>query len=587
VAFALVLVAAALSYRSAMDVQEAAAGIGSAFQIRREAQVVLILVTDAETGQRGYLLTGDAAYLSPYERAMTSLPDALQRFRALTSDSPEQKRRVDELNVLLDEKMAELAATVAAKRTGGVDAALEIVRTGRGRALMARIRQMVGAIIDEQSRRLEERQAEVTRRTREAIYITVGVLVLAMAATSFATVMMLRNVREHERARAARAEQAVREEAVQRLAAIVDNSDDAIIGKDLNGVIASWNRGAERIFGYRAEEAIGQPITIIIPPDRREEEETVLRRLRAGEHTDHFETVRWTKQGQLIDISLTVSPIRNAEGTVIGASKIARDITERKRVEAELKRLNETLEDRVAERTRQLAEINTELDAFGYTVSHDLRAPLRAMDGFAKALVEDFGDTLGARGQDYARRIVDAAVRMDMLIQDLLAYSRLSRGDVRLQPVNLGELAREALDGLAAEVRQRAASVSVADPLGSVFAHHETLRQVITNLLSNALKFVAPGVTPRVRIWSESRGDMARLWVEDDGIGIDPRYHANIFRVFERLHGVETFPGTGIGLAIVRRGTERMGGRVGVESKPGAGSRFWIELATSRGRDGS
>ena len=420
VALALLLVAAALSYRSSVEVQAATAAVAGAFRLLREAQDVLILVTDAETGQRGYLLTGDRAYLSPYERAVTSLPAALQRFRTLTSDSPEQKRGVDELSVLLDEKMAELAATVGARRTADVDAALEIVRTGKGQALMDRIRQTVGAIIDDQSRQLEARQAQVTRRTREAIYITVGALVLAMAATTFATVIMLRNVRERERARAARAEQAVREEAVRRLAAIVDNSDDAIIGKDLNGIIQSWNRGAERIFGYRAEEAVGQPITIIIPPDRREEEETVLRRLRKGERTDPFETVRWTKQGHLIDISLTVSPIRNADGVVIGASKISRDITERKRIEADLKRLNETLEERVAERTRQLAEINAELDAFASTVAHDLRAPLRAMDGFAKALAEDYGDTLGTRGQDYARRIVGAAERMDLLIQDLL-----------------------------------------------------------------------------------------------------------------------------------------------------------------------
>ena len=384
-----------------------------------------------------------------------------------------------------------------------------------------------------------------------------------------------------EQAEAARAEQAAREAATRRLAAIVDNSDDAIVSKDLNGVIMSWNPGAERIFGYRAEETIGQPITIIIPPERRDEEEAVLRRLRRGEHTDHFETVRWTKQGRLIDISLTVSPIRNADGTVIGASTIARDITERRRAEADLKRLNETLEDRVAERTRQLEEINAELDAFGYTVSHDLRAPLRAMDGFAKALAATYGDALDARGHDFLRRITGAAERMDRLIQDLLAYSRLSRDELPLQPVSLGDVVREALRDLEADIRQRAAAVAVDEALGAVLAHRETLRQVVGNLISNAMKFVTPGVVPNVRIRSEVRDGRRRLWVHDNGIGIDPRYHANIFRVFERLHGIETYPGTGIGLAIVRRGTERMGGRVGLESAPGEGTSFWIELPTA------
>ena len=368
------------------------------------------------------------------------------------------------------------------------------------------------------------------------------------------------------------------EEEHGRLAAIVQNSDDAIVAKTLDGAITSWNPAAERIFGYRADEAIGCPITIIIPPDRLDEEHEVMARLRRGERTGHFDTVRKAKDGSLIDLSLTVSPILDAGGRVVGASKIARDITERKRTEAALKELTLTLEERVSERTRELEEINAELDAFGYTVSHDLRAPLRAMDGFAKALMADHADTLGSRGLDYARRIVEAAQRMDLLIQDLLAYSRLSRDELRRERLDLGDVVREALHGLEDEIRTRSASITIADPLGTVLADRATLRQIVTNLLTNGIKFVEEGSTPRVRIRSESRGLMERLWVEDNGIGIAPRYHAKIFRVFERLHGIETYPGTGIGLAIVRRGTERMGGRVGVESNAGAGAKFWIEL---------
>jgi signal transduction histidine kinase len=204
------------------------------------------------------------------------------------------------------------------------------------------------------------------------------------------------------------------------------------------------------------------------------------------------------------------------------------------------------------------------------------------MDGFATALLEDYGDALGERGQDYAQRIAEAARRMDLLIQDLLAYSRLRRGELRPEPLGLAEVVHEALRGLETDIHARSATVEVAEPLGQVMAHRETLRSVVGNLVSNGLKFVAPGVLPRVRIRSEARDGMERLWVEDNGIGVDSRYHATIFRVFERLHGVETYPGTGIGLAIVRRGTERMGGRAGVESTPGAGARFWIELPASR-----
>jgi PAS domain S-box-containing protein len=582
-ALMLLFVAAGLSYRSSVEVREAAARVDTAFHIRRQAQVILISITDAETGQRGYLLTGDIEYLRPYERAVGSLPDTLRLLRTLPGVSREQRRRVEQMHQLVDQKLAELRATVVARQTSGIDAALRIVRTGEGQALMNEIRAIVGAIIAEQSRELEQRQTQVVRRTREATYITVGALALAIAATSIATIIMLRNVRTRERQQADRQI----EEQRARLAAIVEDSDDAVVGKDLDGVVTSWNPAAERIFGYPADEMIGRPITMIIPADRHQEETDVLGRLRLGEHIGHFDTIRRRKDGRLIDVSVTISPIRNTSGDVVGASKIARDITERKRMDAELKSLTEHLEARVAERTRQLEDINAELDAFGYTVSHDLRAPLRAMDGFAKALSADYADKLGARGRDYAQRIVDASERMDGLIQDLLAYSRLSRDELRTEAVDLRAVVTDAVRGLELEAQKRSAVIDVVEPLGQVLADRAALRQVVTNLLSNAIKFSAPGVMPKVRVWSEGRGRVSRVWVEDNGIGIDPRYHGRIFRVFERLHGVETYPGTGIGLAIVRRGAERMGGRVGVESAVGAGARFWVELPVVGGENGA
>ncbi|HEC33197.1 MAG TPA: PAS domain S-box protein, partial [Chloroflexi bacterium] len=208
----------------------------------------------------------------------------------------------------------------------------------------------------------------------------------------------------------------------------------------------------------------------------------------------------------------------------------------------------------------------------------DLRAPLRAMHGFSQALLEDYADRLDPTGQDYARRIVAAAQRMDTLILDLLTYSHLGRAEMRLGPVRLGCVVEQALAALEADIEERGTQVAVEEPLPQVAADHATLVRVVGNLLSNAIRFVAPDVCPRVRVWAEERGERIRLWVEDNGIGIPPQYHERIFRVFERLHGIETYPGTGIGLAIVKKGVERMGGRVGLESEIGQGSRFWIEL---------
>lgn len=202
------------------------------------------------------------------------------------------------------------------------------------------------------------------------------------------------------------------------------------------------------------------------------------------------------------------------------------------------------LERRVAERTAALQEANAELEAFGYSVAHDLRAPLRAIQGFGQALREDHAGRLDEEGQDYLRRIEAAAEELDRMIQDLLAYSRLGRVEMQLQPVNLGEVVGEALAMLVEEIRGREAVVRVENSLPVVTGHRAVLMQAVGNLVSNALKFVPAGTPPRVRVAAEPRDGRVRLWVEDNGIGIAPEHQERIFRVFERLHGPESYPGT-------------------------------------------
>ncbi len=240
----------------------------------------------------------------------------------------------------------------------------------------------------------------------------------------------------------------------------------------------------------------------------------------------------------------------------------------------EIRSLNGQLEKRIA----QLTETNQALEAFTYSIAHDLRAPLRAMLGFSRALLEDYGANMDEAGQEFANRIVDSAKRMDDLIQDLLGYSRLSLEQIRLGPVKLEAALDEALKQCETQAREKEAEIRVETPLSDVWAHKGVLVQTLVNLVSNGLKFVASGVKPRLRIWTEANNGWVRLSVQDNGIGIASEHQQRIFRVFERLHGVEQFPGTGIGLANVSKAAERMGGRVGVESQPGQGSRFWVEL---------
>jgi PAS domain S-box-containing protein len=254
-------------------------------------------------------------------------------------------------------------------------------------------------------------------------------------------------------------------------------------------------------------------------------------------------------------------------------------------LQQQLERHAEELEQRVAERTSELQQINAQLDAFAYSISHDLRAPLRAMEGFSLALLEDFGERLGPEGRDHAERVRRAAARMDQLIRDLLAYSRLSREELTLRPVAMERVVDEAIEQIRPDVEAAGAQITVMRPMPDAIGHPATLVQVLANLLTNACKFVVEGNVAHVRVGAEPRGDVVRLWVQDDGIGIEPQFHSRIFGVMERLHGVDRFSGTGIGLAIVAKGAERMGGVVGLESEAGRGSTFWVDLPAEGRRD--
>jgi PAS domain S-box-containing protein len=374
--------------------------------------------------------------------------------------------------------------------------------------------------------------------------------------------------------------QTLSQQAQRYLAAVVESSDDAIVTKDLNGIITSWNNGAERLFGYSPAEVIGKPVAILIPQERENEEPEILAKLRRGQRIDHYETVRRRKDGKLLDISLTVSAVRDSHGRIIGASKIARDITELRRTREALTLSRLELEKRVQERTASLQEAIAQMEEFSYSVSHDLRAPVRAMKGYALAALEDYGHCLDARGRNYLERVVRSSSRMERLIHDVLTYSRLARCDIQLQRISLQKLIPDIIQQYP-EMQPPQAEIRIRNQLEAVLAHEPLLSQAISNLLSNGVKFVALGVMPILEIWTETRNGRVRLWIEDNGIGIKPEHQRRLFGMFERVHQNKQYEGTGIGLAIVRKAVDRMGGTAGVESDGITGSSFWIELAAA------
>ena len=380
--------------------------------------------------------------------------------------------------------------------------------------------------------------------------------------------MLLTNdVSERERAEAMRA----------RFAAIVENSNDAIVSRALDGTIVSWNRAAERLLGYRAEEAIGQSIAIIMPPGQQGDWVPHSRLLLEGGQIPPTEVLRRARDGQLIDVLRSLSPIRNESGEVVGAAIIMHDITRRKQTEAALLRLNTELEQRVAQRTTELERINSELEAFTYSVSHDLRSPLRAINGFAAIVLDENQAKLGADSVDFLRRIVAAARRMGLLIDDLLALSRVSRQELQTREFDLSALAVEVAAALAQAQPRPDVQVSI-QPGMRLDADPGLMRIALENLIGNAWKFSAHTRRAAIEIGNEARDGAAVYFVRDNGAGFDMQHAARLFKPFQRLHSEAEFEGTGIGLSIVQRVVSRHGGSVWAEGATGRGATFYFTL---------
>jgi PAS domain S-box-containing protein len=362
-----------------------------------------------------------------------------------------------------------------------------------------------------------------------------------------------------------------------RLAAIVSSSDDAIVSKTLEGVITSWNPGAERIFGYTAAEAVGQHITLIIPEERHSEEREVLARLVKGERIDHFETVRRTKDGRSVEISLTVSPVRNAAGRIVGASKVARDISDRRRLETE----RESLLAREQEARSEAEALNRSKDQFLATLSHELRTPLNAIYGWARML--DAGRLDQAAIHRATEAILRNSVAQVQLIEDLFDVSRVITGNMRLdvRPLNAAAVLDAALDAVRPTAAAKGVHLeAIFDPrVGALMGDPARLQQVAWNLLMNAVKF-----TPRdgrVTVHLRLAGDHVEIVVRDTGEGIAPEHMPRLFQRFGQADSSSTrrHSGLGIGLALVRHLVELHGGTVSAQSAgPGLGATFTVLL---------
>ncbi len=382
-------------------------------------------------------------------------------------------------------------------------------------------------------------------------------------------------------------EEALRESEL-KLCSVIEQSADGIILADEQGLVIEWNQAQEQITGMMRTQALGKPVwqmlSQIFPKERHSS--TDQERFKAG-------TLAFLKTGQspwmnqlteeemerpdgtLRSVQAVMFPIRTAKGLLAGS--ITRDITERKQAENQIRRLNEELEQRVVERTAELEAAYKELEAFSYSVSHDLRAPLRAIDGFARILQLEHAPELSPGAMHHLQVIRHSARQMGSLVDGLLAYMRLGRQPLEKHSIAPAELVRQALGSLSSEQEGRQFDISVGE-LPACRADPALLREVWVNLLSNALKFTREREPARIEVGCTERDGEQVYFVKDNGVGLDMQYAGKLFGVFQRLHNDEEYEGAGVGLAIVQRIIHRHGGRVWAESEPGVGATFYFTL---------
>jgi PAS domain S-box-containing protein len=369
-------------------------------------------------------------------------------------------------------------------------------------------------------------------------------------------------------------------QASQYARSLIEASLDPLVTISPDGKITDVNKATETVTGFSRERLIGSDFSDYFT-EQEKAREGYQKVLSQGLVKDYPLTIHHTS-GRLTDVLYNAAVYMSESGKMQGVFAAARDITERKRAEEEIRKLNAELEQRVRDRTAQLEAANKELEAFSYSVSHDLRAPLRAIDGFSRVILEDYIDKLDDEGKRYLNIIRSNTQKMGQLIDDLLVFSRLGRQEISISDVDIEKLARNVFKELKPTVSEREIQFEIKE-LPSAPGDQSTIRQVFANLLSNAVKFTRPRETTKIEMGGRCEGNENVYYVKDNGVGFDMQYVNKLFGVFQRLHSAEEFEGTGVGLAIVQRIIHRHGGRVWAEGKVNDGAIFYFTLPRKGG----
>ena len=566
------IVNACVSYYNICQLAETEQRVSHTYEFLDVLAEALSSLKDAETEERRYVITGDEAYLKPYQDAIASAQAQLERLQKLTTDNPRQQARLTVLQQQIAVRLEQLADVIAVRRAQGFEAARAIIATNKGQQVKDGLHAVVAAMEQEENGHLQARSREARRSFTTAV-ATLGiakVLVLGMIAVAFW--LLWRDLT------ARRLADQVLAQSENRYRTVVEDTIHGIVIHQ-DGRICYANSALARMFGYTAPgELLGHDMfeKLMAP----EAWPILLARraaLHRGEHWPQNHGLRGIRQDGT-DIWITTSATQIDWRGRPAIVAFYADITERKQAEAEIRRLNAELELRVVERTAQLAAANKELEAFAYSVSHDLRAPLRHIAGFAELLQKRAAGTLDETCGKYLATIREGVGEAGQLIDQLLDFSRLSRTELQAVNVPMQELVAEVHRDLAPETGQRVIHWKISD-LPEVRGDPILLRLVLQNLLGNAVKYTRYRDAAEIEIASRpSDYGVAVFSVRDNGAGFDMRYVDKLFGVFQRLHRHDEFEGTGIGLANVRRIVQRHGGRTWAEGEVDRGATFYFSL---------
>lgn len=561
----LMLITAGIGAFGTMSLYDSEAQVQHSNEIRSSLGQLLALARDAETGQRGFVITGRDEYLEPYSDAAPQIAREFDRLSSLLKGDVRQEQRLAKLRALMDRKHQELAKVIDMRRTQGFEAAQAIIMTDTGKAFMDQARATVAEMEDHVEKQLAARQANA-RRIRDLAVLSglaSGVLTLLVYASfGYVARRLLGDLAESARSLFDQKE---------LLEVTLASIGDGVVATDIDGRVTFFNRVAQALSGWRGEEALGRPVGDILRLERTSDdsvaENPAITAMRERRSVDHSSGVVLVGQdGQRTHVDANGAPTFDPEGRLVGSVLVLHDVTERERAERQIR-----------QRTEELARSNRDLEQFAYVASHDLQEPLRAVAGPLQLLQRRYQGQLDARADEFIGHAVDGATRMQTLIDDLLSYSRVGRLEDPKQAVPAEQALEFALKNLAVVIDETGAQIE-HEALPVVQAISSQLALLFQNLIGNAIKFRSKERTPVIRVRAEPLGREWRFLVADNGIGISEQYFERIFVIFQRLHTRREYPGTGLGLALCKRIVEHHGGKIWVESTQGEGTTFYFTV---------